>query len=80
MAREENGHRGDALAHARRHACVTHLLRGRADVRHIQELLGHERLETTAVYTRVEIENLKRALAKAHPRHRASRVPGKGRK
>ena len=53
-----------------RHACATHLLRGGADVRHIQELLGHERLETTAVYTRVEIQELREALARAHPRER----------
>jgi len=59
--------------HMLRHACATHLLRGGADVRHIQELLGHERLETTAVYTRVEIDDLKEALARAHPRQRRRR-------
>jgi integrase/recombinase XerD len=59
--------------HMLRHACATHLLRGGADVRHIQELLGHERLETTEVYTRVEIADLKDALARAHPRQRARR-------
>lgn len=59
--------------HMLRHACATHLLQGGADVRHIQELLGHERLETTEVYTRVEIADLKDALARAHPRQRARR-------
>ncbi len=59
--------------HMLRHACATHLLRGGAGVRHIQELLGHERLETTAVYTRVEIQDLKDALARAHPRERGRR-------
>ena len=56
--------------HTLRHACATQLLQGGADVRHIQELLGHERLETTVVYTRVEIADLKDALARAHPRQR----------
>jgi site-specific recombinase XerD len=65
--------------HALRQDRATHLLRCGADVRHIQELLRHERLETTAVYTRVEIEDLRRALAKAHP-GTGSRVFPKGRK
>jgi integrase/recombinase XerD len=56
--------------HMLRHACATHLLQGGADVRHIQELLGHERLETTAVYTRVDTKALRDALARAHPRER----------
>jgi len=67
------GIRARISPHMLRHACATHLLRGGADVRHIQELLGHERLETTEVYTRVEIADLKDALARAHPRQRARR-------
>jgi integrase/recombinase XerD len=67
------GIRARISPHMLRHACATHLLRGGADVRHIQELLGHERLETTAVYTRVEIQDLRDALARAHPRERKRR-------
>ncbi len=40
----------------------------------MQELLGHERLETTPVYTRVEIDDLKDALARAHPRRPGPQV------
>ena len=54
--------------HALRHTCATHLLRGGADIRHVQELLGHRSLQTTALYTRVAIEDLRQVLARAHPR------------
>jgi integrase/recombinase XerD len=54
--------------HALRHTCATHLLRGGADIRHVQELLGHRSLATTALYTRVAIEDLRQVLARAHPR------------
>ena len=47
---------------------ATHLLRGRADIRHIQALLGHASLNTTERYTRVEIHDLKKVIARAHPR------------
>jgi integrase/recombinase XerD len=71
--------RGQAIGlrvspHLLRHACATHLLRGGADIRHIQELLGHRRLDTTALYTRIEIRDLRQALLRAHPRERAWRV------
>ncbi len=56
--------------HALRHACATHLLRAGADIRHIQELLGHHFIETTALYTRVQVEDLRAVLARAHPRER----------
>jgi integrase/recombinase XerD len=56
--------------HALRHACATHLLQHGADLRHIQELLGHAHLRTTAVYTRVMPGDLKRVLAQCHPRNR----------
>jgi len=54
--------------HGLRHACATHLLRGGADLRHVQALLGHRRLTTTALYTRVAISDLRDVIARCHPR------------
>jgi integrase/recombinase XerD len=59
--------------HVLRHACATHLLRGGADVRHVQAILGHKKLETTALYTRVVIQDLRAVVARSHPRERAFR-------
>lgn len=56
--------------HRLRHACATHMLKGGADIRHIQKLLGHASLESTQVYTRVEISDLKAVHKKFHPRER----------
>ena len=53
--------------HLLRHTCATHMLEGGADIRFIQQLLGHEKLETTAIYTQVSIEQLKAVHAQTHP-------------
>jgi integrase/recombinase XerD len=52
--------------HLLRHTCATHMLEGRADIRFIQQLLGHEELVTTSIYTQVSIEQLKTFHAKTH--------------
>jgi integrase/recombinase XerD len=56
--------------HSFRHACATHLLKHGADIRYIQELLGHESLGTTQIYTKIDITQLQLAHGRFHPRQR----------
>jgi len=61
------GLKKNITTHTFRHTCATHMLKYGAPIRHVQELLGHESLETTQLYTHVTINDLKEVHAKYHP-------------
>jgi len=57
--------------HLLRHSCATHMLENGADIRFIQQLLGHEKLDTTAIYTAVSIKQLQEVHTRCHPSAKA---------
>jgi integrase/recombinase XerD len=71
---DRSGLGGRLTPHVLRHSCATHMLDHGADIRAVQELLGHASISTTQVYTKVSAERLRQVFEKAHPR--ASLPPG----
>src|SRR5690606_15854909 len=75
-AADRAGITAEVSPHTLRHSSATHLLDGGADVRVVQELLGHASVTTTQIYTLVTVDSLREVYAAAHPRARVARSDG----
>jgi len=62
---------GRFTPHSLRHSCATHMLRAGADIRYIQEMLGHASVATTQIYTKVEVTDLRAMHRQCHPREKS---------
>jgi integrase/recombinase XerD len=65
---QQAGIKKKVTSHTWRHTCATAMLKGGADIRYVQELLGHASLKTTQIYTKVTIQDLKKVHRRCHPR------------
>jgi len=74
---EKAGLSGKGSCHLLRHTCATLMLEGGADIRYIQQLLGHSNLQTTAIYTEVNIRQLQEVHRHCHPTGRLATMAEK---
>ncbi|MCP4373532.1 MAG: tyrosine-type recombinase/integrase [Deltaproteobacteria bacterium] len=69
---KEAGLKQNFTPHSLRHSCATHMLRAGADIRYIQEMLGHASVATTQIYTKVEVTDLRAMHRQCHPREKVN--------